>query len=215
MDVKQLSLDADIRMSLAHCILATLEDAMPGSLALLRGSLAKGSADAYSDIDILWEVPDELFQIAIEGIAAILAKASKVESLRFDPNFQNSDKHRLIFVQFEDMPLFWRVDIDIFARSIQRNPEYDVHNVSARGNDWSSTHSALMNVIAALKALLRGKQEQARQFLVRGFERVGLTTPAGTPQELIIELTTRIAEMDPAKTELTHKIRELHQQVFD
>lgn len=213
--MKQLSLDANIRMSLAQRILAALENAVPGSQAVLRGSLAEGSADAYSDIDVLWEVPDESFQTAKDSIVAVLAKVHRVESLRSDPLFQNSDKRRQIFVQFEAVPLFWRVDIDIFARSIQRDFEYDLHNVGARGDDWSSTHSALMNVIAAMKALLRGKEEMARQLLVRGFERVGLAAPTGTLQELISELNSRIAEMDSTKTELTQRIKELHQQVFD
>jgi predicted nucleotidyltransferase len=212
--MKQLNLDTNIRTALAQRILTTLENAAPGSTAQLRGSLAGGHADEYSDIDVFWEIPDELFQTSIEGIAAILAKVNKVESLRSDPDFQNSDKRRLIFVQFECMPLFWRVDMDIFALSVHRDLEYDLHTKAAKGNDWSVTHSALMNAIAAVKALLRNKEDMARQLLIRGFERVGLAIPEGSSQELILELSRSIDEMDSTKVGLTHRIIELHQQVF-
>ena len=178
--MKQLDLDTDIRAALAQRILTTLENTTPGSTAQLRGSLAEGQADAYSDIDIFWEVPDELFQTFIDGITAILAKAHKVESLRSAPDIQNLDRYRLIFVQFEGMPLFWRVDIDIFALSVHRDLEYDLHDEAAKGNDWSLTHSALINAIADVKALLRNKEDIARQLLIRGFEPVGLITPEGS-----------------------------------
>ena len=112
------------------------------------------------------------------------------------------------------MPLFWRADIDIFALSVHRDFEYDLYNEAARGTDWSLTHSALMNTIAAVKALLRNKDDTARQLLIRGFERVGLATPERSLQELILELSSSIAEMDPSKVELSHRIAELHQQVF-
>ena len=212
--MKQLNLDTNSRATLAQRILKTLENATQDSTAQLRGSLAEGYADAYSDIDVFWEVPDELFQTSITHVADILSTVLPLESVRSAPDFQNSDKRRLIFVQFEGVPLFWRTDIDIFALSVHRDFEYDLCNEAARGNDWSLTHSALMNTIAAVKALLRNKEDTARQLLIRGFERVGLTTPKGSLQELILELSSSIAEMDPAKAALSHRIAELHQQVF-
>jgi hypothetical protein len=212
--MKQPDLDTNIRAALAQRILTTLANAAPGSNAQLRGSLAEERADAYSDIDVFWEVPDELFQACIAGIAAILTNAHPIASLRSAPDFQNSDRRRLIYVQFEGLPLFWRADIDIFARSVQRDLEYDLHNEAAKGNDWSLTHSALMNVIAAVKALLRHKEDMAAQLLMRGFERVGLATPEGSSQDLILELNRSIAEMDPAQLDLANRITELHQQVF-
>ena len=212
--MKQLNLDTKIREALAQRILTSLEDAAPGSTVQLRGSLAEGNADAYSDIDVLWEVPDELFQMSVDLIAEILSEAQTLESLRSAPDFQNSDKRRLFFVQFADTPLFWRADIDVFAESVQRDPEYDLHNEAARGNDWSPTHSALMNAIAAVKALLRHKEDTARQLLIRGFERVGLDVPEGSSQELILKLAEGVAAMDSTKAALAYRIVELHQQVF-
>jgi predicted nucleotidyltransferase len=210
-----MNLDTEIRASLARRILAALESAIPGSTAQLRGSLAEGRADQYSDIDVCWEVPDELFQASVERLPKILSRVHPLESLRSSPDFQNSDRRRLIFVQFEGLPLFWRVDVDIFAQSIHRDPEHDVHNEFAKGDDWSLTHSALMNVIGAVKALLRNEEEAAKQLLIRAFERVGLAVPEATSQELILKLTESVAEMDPTKAELARKIEKLHREVFD
>jgi predicted transcriptional regulator len=212
--MKQLNLDIEIRAVLAQRILTTLENAMPGSTAQLRGSLAEGRADPYSDIDIFWEVPDDLFQVSVTCIADILSTVHSLGSIRSSPEFQNSGKRRLIFVQFENMPLFWRLDLDIFALSVHRDLEYDLHNETAKGNDWSLTHSALMNAIAAIKALLRNNETTAKQLISRGFERIGRVTPEGSTQDLILELSRNIAEMDSTKVELTQRIIELHQQVF-
>ena len=212
--MKRLSLDTEIRDALTQRILTSLESAAQGSIAQLRGSLADGNADTYSDIDVLWEVPDNLFQVSVDRIGDILSEAHPVESLRSAPDFQNSDKRRLFFVQFQDIPLFWRADIDVFAQSVQRDFQYNVNNEAARGNDWSLTHSALMNAIAAVKALLRHEEDTARQLLVRGFKRVGLVIPEGDSQELILKLAEGVATMDSTKAELARRIVELHRHAF-
>jgi predicted nucleotidyltransferase len=212
--VQQLSLDTAIREALTQRILTALESAASGSTAELRGSLVAGNADAYSDIDILWEIPDSLFQVSVDRIKDILSAAHPVEFSRSDPNFQNSDRRRLFFVQFQDIPLFWRTDIDVLAQSVQGDFQYDVNNQSARGDDWSLTHSALMNAIAAVKALLRHEEEKARQLLARGFQRVGLVTPAGDSQELILKLAEDVAAMDATKADLARRIVELHRRAF-
>jgi len=212
--VKRLSLDTEIRDALTQRIVTSLESAVQGSIAQLRGSLADGNADTYSDIDVLWEVPDDLFQVSVDRIGDILSEAHPVDSLRSVPDFQNSDKRRLFFVQFQDIPLFWRADIDVFAQSVQRDFQYDVNNEAARGNDWSLTHSALMNAIAAVKALLRHEEDTARQLLVRGFERAMLAIPEGDSQELILKLAEGVATMDSTRAELARRIVELHRQAF-
>jgi len=212
--VKQLNLDTKIREALAQRILTSLEKAATGSTSELRGSLAEGNADAYSDIDVLWEVPDERFQVSVGLIEEILSEVQTIESVRSAPDFHNSDKRRLFFVQFADMPLFWRADIDVFAESVQRNSEYDLHNEAARGTDWSLTHSALMNDIAAVKTLLRHHEDTARQLLIRGFERIGLDIPKGSSQELVQKLAEGVASMDSSKAALAYRIVALNQQVF-
>ena len=209
-----LNLDLKTRDILVQKITAALERAVAGSVVLLRGSLAAGTADAFSDIDLLWEVPDAAFVTAVERIAAALAQAQPVESLRSAPDFQNSDRRRLFFVQFVDMPLFWRADIDVFARSIHRDTQYDLDNQAARGGNWSLTHSALMNAIAAIKALLRGKDEVAQGLLERGFARLGMAAPEGDAPALILKLAEAAAALDPSKAALAASILALHRQAF-
>ena len=209
-----LNLDLKTRDALVQKITAALERAVAGSVVLLRGSLANGNADAYSDIDIIWEIPDECFSTAAVHIADFLAQAHPVESLRSAPDFQKSDRRRLFFAQFAHMPLFWRADIDVFACSIHRDSQYDVDNEAARGSDWSLTHSALMNAIAAIKALLRGKDEVAQGLLERGFARLGLAVPEGNAPMLILKLAEGAAALDPTQAALAGRIRALHEQVF-
>ena len=109
--------------------------AVVSSTAGLRGSLARGSADRYSDIDVFWEVPDSEFCDAIDELPETLSSVGPIESIRSDPLLQNSQKRRLVFVQFEQTPLFWRVDIEVFAESIHRDDSYDLENPDARGDD--------------------------------------------------------------------------------
>jgi hypothetical protein len=151
------------RGALAKLILTQLAAAVPGSTALLRGSLAEGRGDSYSDIDILWEVPDVSFSDAIERVSAVMAAIQAVESIRTDPDFQRSVGRRLFFIRFADVPLFWRVDLDVFAASVGRNFSYDTDNPLARGSQWSRTESALANGVAAVKAHLRGKEASSKQ----------------------------------------------------
>ena len=207
-------LNPALRDALAQRILVALTNAAPGSVAQLRGSLAEGRADAYSDIDVFWEVPDDLFPDCAARIGVILGAVHTLESLRLDRDFQHSDRRRLVFAQFADQPLFWRFDLDIFAQSVNRDLEYDVRNPAARGSDWSAAQSALMNAVAAIKAMLRGQPDTASELLRRGYERVGLALPAVSPPELILDLCKSIAEMDPSQVELAQRVLELHQQVF-
>ena len=203
------------RTSLAQGILSSLQAAVQGSTAELKGSLAEGSADIYSDIDIVWEIPDRYFQEATGQLLHTLVEVQPVESLRSSPEFQNSQKRRLYFVQFEGVPLFWRADIEIFAESIGRDPEFDLENVSARGDEWSRTHSALMNAVAAIKALLRSNREMAGQILDRGFERVGCEVPGEFAPEHILRLIRKVAEIDPQQADLASKIERLYFEEFD
>lgn len=212
--MKRLELNPAARTSLAHRILSSLKSSVPGSTAELKGSLAAGTADIYSDIDIVWEIPDRNFNEATAQFLSTMIKVKPVESLRSSPEFQNSRKRRLYFVQFEGVPLFWRADIEIFAESIGRNPQFDMDNASARGVEWSNTHSALMNALAAIKALLRSKREMARQILDRGFERVGCEVPGEFAPEHILRLIRRVCEIDPQQATLASKIERLYLEEF-
>jgi hypothetical protein len=209
-----MDLDTKLRTRLADRILGCLEESAPGSEALLRGSLEVDTADQYSDIDVLWEVPDSDFQRCVASLEETLFRVCPIASLRSVPDFQNSEKRRLIFVRFEGIPLFWRLDLDIFAQSIHRDPAYDLGNSKARGSEWSLSESALMNVVAAVKAHLRGKGEEARQLLVRAYRRVGSDFPDLELRELMLKLATEVSIMDPKVVALAEDIRKLVLEAF-
>src|SRR5688572_24124095 len=60
-----IDLDADERSLLIRELIIELEHAATGASVVLRGSLAQGRADAYSDIDLLWDLPDDEFMFAV------------------------------------------------------------------------------------------------------------------------------------------------------
>jgi predicted nucleotidyltransferase len=204
-----MRIDARERNILADHILAKLIAAIPGSAALFRGSLAEGRADPYSDIDILWEVPDDRFSEALQRVPALMAEIQTVESIRIDPDFQRSSKRRLLFIRFAEAPLFWRVDLDVFAASVGRDLTYDADNSYARGLEWSRTESALANGVAAIKAHLRGDESGAHDLLSRAFERVGLSLPNGGLQDRLLALTQGVPAIDPTTAGFAGRIQQL------
>jgi hypothetical protein len=197
------------RTVLANTILVSLRQRVPDSIAVLRGSLARNDADYYSDIDVRWEVPDDRFASAVTEVGNTLATAGAIESLRSDPAFQHSEKRRLLYVRFQNVPLFWRLDLDVLARSVGRDDAYDRTNAAARGSVWSPTESALMNVVGALKAHYRKDEETARELLRRGYERVGPTPGHEHLCDQMVELTEGIRVVDPATSDLVERILEL------
>ena len=202
-------LDSEERARLVADLLTQLAAAIPGSTALLRGSLAECRADSYSDIDLLWDVPDADFSAAIAELPVTLSHVRPVASVRFDPDFQHSARRRLAFIRFADMPLFWRVDLDIFARSVGRDPDYDRDNPSAHGTCWSSTESSLANAIAAIKALHRGRDTEAAGLLARAETRVGVASPTADLQSRVGLLVDAVAAKDPTMASLAAEIRYL------
>jgi predicted nucleotidyltransferase len=92
-----------IRTDFARKLLAALWSCMPDSRARLRGSLASGTADKYSDIDLAWEIPDDCFQKGINTLVWGLRSVGETESLRTDPEFRESSAYRLIFIRYKGL----------------------------------------------------------------------------------------------------------------
>jgi predicted nucleotidyltransferase len=195
------------RANLANAVVESLREAVRGSASGLRGSLARGTSDRFSDIDVFWELPDGAFQDAIDELPETLAAVGSIDSIRSDPLLQNSEKRQLIYVQFSDVPLYWRVDIEVFAESIERDSSYDLDNPRARGDDWSLTQSALMNGVAALKALMRGDAEGAAESLGRAFARVDLPVPEQSLWDQIDTLTEVVGRIDLDQAELARRLQ--------
>lgn len=151
-----------------------LQAAVPASRVSWRGSLAAGTADEYSDIDLLWVVPEGAFPAALEVVPSALASVAPVFLLRADPALAASDRRRLLFAHLRGLPLFWRIDLDVRAEVVAGSDDYDSDNPAARDDSgWNGAASALANAVAAVKALRRGRPEEAVGLVGRGLERVG------------------------------------------
>ncbi|MEU6268768.1 hypothetical protein [Saccharopolyspora shandongensis] len=136
----------------AAAISRALADALPGSRVSLIGSLGAGTGDEYSDVDLAWVVPDGAVPNAADRLGAVLGAVAEVASVRSAPEFQRSALRRLVFVRFRGVPLFWQLDLQIWAAS----HAFDTDVTRASGIDWSLAESAAMNAIGACKAVLRG-----------------------------------------------------------
>lgn len=197
------------RAELAADVCAALRQSRPGSQAVLLGSLAAGTADAYSDIDVEWVVPDAQFASSVTRARAVLHPVQPVADVRIDPDFRHSDRRRLLFLRFEAVPLFWRLDLSVRAESVARELRYDADNPRARARDdeWSRPASALANAIGAVKAVARRQPDVARGLLDRGFARIGSADRAtGAWPDDITRLARACADLDPALTALAAQV---------
>ncbi|KAA5836438.1 hypothetical protein F1721_08490 [Saccharopolyspora hirsuta] len=172
----------------------------------LIGSLGAGTADEHSDIDLAWVVPDGTVAQCVERLPGLLGSVAEVASVRSSPEFQRSTVRRLIFARFRGVPLFWRLDLAIWAASRAFDETADVDNPDARGTEWSLPESAAMNAIGACKSVLRGQFENADGLLSRGFQRIGAPDPGGDWHDRFAELVRAVAERDPGLTELSREI---------
>ncbi|MCB5909557.1 hypothetical protein [Streptomyces pinistramenti] len=133
----------------------------------LRGSLASGTYDRFSDIDLRWTVPGERFAALVAGVGDQLGRAQPLLTARSDPDFHGSADRRLLTYFFRDLPLFRRLDLEIRAAGPARPP-------APTGGGWPPPVSALANAVGAVKAVRRGRPDEVvRGLLDRGFARTG------------------------------------------
>jgi hypothetical protein len=197
------------RDRLVAAVMDALPAGIPGSSVALRGSLATGTSDLYSDVDLLWEVPDPRFMAAVAVLPRLLAAVLPVESIRWEPELRRSERHRLAFVQFRQLPLFWRLDLEIFAESVGRDSAVDVDPAAPPPADWSLPQSALMNVVAAAKAILRSRPKEADALLDRAYLRLGLERERGALARQARALAHRIGREHPEVSVLAARTQQL------
>lgn len=207
-----LDLRPERRDRLAAKLRAALTAAIPDSRAELRGSLACGTADPYSDIDLAWMVPDDKFAAAVESAASAIQSVGTVSSLRRDPGLARSDR-QLIFVRLAGVPLFWRVDVEIRAASVAADNAYDGANPADRSEaGWSRPASAIENAAAAIKAAMRGQPCIADGLLSRGYQRIGLDpAPVADLPSKIIRLADSCAALESGLTALAVQVHQVVQ----
>ncbi|WP_406137210.1 hypothetical protein [Streptomyces sp. NBC_01089] len=218
-----MDLDPARRDAFAHELQSALAARCAGSVAALRGSLARGMADPYSDIDLAWAVPYAQFSDCVAAVGPCLGAVRDVVSLRSDPDTQKSCDRRLLFLTFRDMPLFWRLDLEITAVSDGAvDPAGAVGPTgSGRAQDgctpavaedpeWSLAASALANAVAVVKAVLRGQPEVAEGLLERGLRRVGADGRAsGRWRTDVVRLADAAAHHEPAQRPLADQVKRL------
>ena len=197
--VVDLDLRPERRAALVDSLTEALRMAVAGSDISLRGSLATGEADQFSDIDLLWVVPGDRFPAAIASIPDTLAAVSPVSSLRSDPDFQGSRNRRLLFIQLANLPLFWRIDLEVRS-PFEPEPKSPVPvETPLPAAEWSAAASAVANAAATIKAFSRGRRAEARGLLERGFDRIGETfDPAQSWTEAVVRLARSSAALDPS-----------------
>ncbi|MFE7464442.1 hypothetical protein ACFU6R_10090 [Streptomyces sp. NPDC057499] len=198
-------LDPRCRAAFAGELARTLAAHCPGSRAEPRGSLARGTADAYSDIDLTWTVPGDRFADCLADVRDVLGAVRPLDSLRTDPDTRRSGARRLFFAAFRGLPLFWRVDLEVVAA------QGGAGGPAAPADDaWSWPASALANAVAATKAVLRGRPEDARGLLERGLDRVDAPEgPSGHWLADIRRLADTAAEREPELRPLADRVCDL------
>lgn len=196
------------RDQLVAALRGALKAAIVGSRAELRGSLAYGTADPYSDIDLAWIVPDDSFAAAVSAAATAIQSVGTVSSLRQDPDLARSDRRRLVFFRLAYIPLFWRVDLDIRAASVAADDSYDNSNPDARSEDgWSRPASAIENAAGTIKAAVRRQLSTADGLLDRGYRHISLDeVPEADLQSRIITLADSCAALEPGLSGLAAQV---------
>ena len=165
MPAPDLDLSPARRGRVADELRSSLERAIAGSSFALRGSIAEGRADRYSDIDAVWRVPGTL-QSGFDALPNAAAVVGDVFSVRVAPP-ELADADCLVFVTFADLPIFWRLDLVIESTA-------PVGELTLQlAPPWSLPESALANAVAAVKAVVRGRNDDAAGLLERGYPRVG------------------------------------------
>lgn len=173
-------------------LVTALTTVVPGSTAALRGSRADGTDDVYSDVDLAWEVGSRGDE-ALAALPHALRTVGPVESLRLDPD--DTDR-RLVFVRFTGWTLFERVDLEV-SGTFGSDPTWVC--------PWSTAESALMNAVAAVKAVRRGHGD-VDGLLERGAARVGAAAPVGTAAERIAALAEAAVRADPTQRALAAQV---------
>ena len=122
---------------------------------------------------------------------------------RIDPAAPASSYSRLVYVLFRDVPMFWRLDLEIIGRPPVPSPEAAPFEAA-----WSLPASALMNALAATKAAARGGDATANELLARAFERLGERLPALGTGERIRALASACKAHDPSLQDLADEVAE-------
>lgn len=166
-----------------------------------RGSFAEGTNDEYSDVDLLAEVHaglDGRFFSALEGRLTGLYGPALV---RYDPEHKDSLASQHVRFSFHEMPVFWRVDLEIVSSS------ETAEKWPSPFPEWRAGTSALMNVVWAIKYHRRGDEPKADHYLTSACDKLGAERLSYSDANAlrVLERLGKREDVDPVVLAKTHE----------
>ena len=146
-------------------VLALLKTHLGLGKVTFRGSFASGEVDECSDVDLMAEVHQELDQSFFDSLVKCLEDRFGPLSLRYDPDYRDNRMAQGLRINFHDLPVFWRIDLNI--TSDRDCPQ----KWPAPFPEWSVATSAFWNVAWAVKRSKRGGTD-ADHYMVCACEKV-------------------------------------------
>ncbi len=132
-----------------------------------RGSLAEGTHDEYSDVDLLARISSELNRRFFYTLEEELTGLYGPALVRYDPEHKDNLDSQHVRFSFYELPIFWRVDLEIASdkATAEKGP--------SPFPNWSVGNSALMNVVWAIKYQERGDGPSADHYLASACDKLG------------------------------------------
>ena len=152
---------------LSENVRALLSGYLAPGLVVFRGSIAKGTFDEWSDVDIEARVQRPLNNSFFSGLEELLQRTHGPALVRYDPDYRKTTTAQDVRFSFYAVPVFWRVDL-LISSSVETGRKYP-----DPFPHWSVGSSALMNVIWALKYHLRGRGDEADRYLKAACKKIG------------------------------------------
>lgn len=199
-----MNLRPELRAHFAAKLVANLKKISDVRDVQLRGSLARGTDDIYSDIDLSAIVNPGALDCCLGEIRPVLEAQGRLLSFRYDPEWRHHRERRVLFVAYANLPLFWRIDLDICTPLGETAEAQGLTEVA----DWSFTESAIWNGVGALKAWARGNSVAAEEMLDRAFARANVTVAEGSVPQRIADLASAVMARDGQLAELALKLHE-------
>jgi len=183
-------------------VLATLRRLLDPSTVEFRGSFASGLIDDCSDVDVRALVHTELDQGFFERIADCLERRFGRSSIRYVPDQRRDPQAQNIRISFYDLPIFWRVDLDILSSRPMEKKWPDPFP------SWSLSQSAFWNLVWAVKYAIRGKtREQSDHYVACACEKLR-RQPITYSKSSVLEILAAIEACGETEAVFTDKLRD-------
>ncbi len=111
-----------------------------------RGSIASGTYDSYSDVDLFASVQVPLDNPFYSSLEEHLISLYGPALIRYDPEDRPNPRVQTMFITFYQLPLFWRLDLTLHS-GIHTEKKFPDPFPS-----WNPCISALMNILWAVKS---------------------------------------------------------------